>query len=185
MGKRPKRRQNRNDDNNDPTTAETTTTTTSNKKKIASTSILDPIIDEETTDNLHFEDPFVDQYEDEDDEHEQQQQEQGSHSHASMEINDNSKPKPTTTTPTSTPQTIQSWNPLTSTPLTPGTKLEIDESAYKMHHSLTPDWPALSFDIFKRHVRGRQDSIPTFYDCRGGITGGCGGSESIDVDEVE
>ena len=44
---------------------------------------------------------------------------------------------------------ILSWNPLTSDPLPPGTEMEMDETAYSMHHSVSPEWPSLSLDLLR------------------------------------
>jgi len=84
---------------------------------------------------------------------------------ATATINTNTiTPPKTTPTPSSSkptdPQTIQSWNPLISAPLNPNTRLKIDESAYKMHHSLTPDWPALSFDVLHNRFRDARTRFP-------------------------
>lgn len=54
---------------------------------------------------------------------------------------------------------VQSWNPLTSA-LDPGTKLEVDETAYKMHHSLTSEWPALSFDFLRDSLGESRTRFP-------------------------
>jgi ribosome assembly protein RRB1 len=54
---------------------------------------------------------------------------------------------------------VQSWNPLTSS-LAPGTKLEVDETAYKMHHSLTPEWPSLSFDFLRDNLGESRTRFP-------------------------
>lgn len=97
--------------------------------------------EEETKDNLRFEDPFVEEVaEDEDGEWEDDDEDRDNQSHqggiddAGIEI-------------------VQSWNPLTGEPLEPGQKLEMDPAAYKMHHALTPEWPSLTFD-FLRDDRG-------------------------------
>ena len=67
----------------------------------------------------------------------------------------------TAATPTSSdPTAVHSWNPLTSAPLDPDTRLEIDESAYKMHHSLTPDWPGLSFDVLPDALGDARTQFP-------------------------
>lgn len=99
----------------------------------------DRILLDETPDNLRFEDPFEDEFEPEefaDGEEEEMQDESG-------EVQ----------------QSVKAWNPLTST-LDPNTKLEVDESAYKMHHSLTPEWPALSFDIIRDNLGESRTRFP-------------------------
>ncbi len=108
-----------------------------------------PIVHEETKDNLIFEDPFEDEYEKEDivmgDDDQQAEQ--------MVDNNDTVDEK------TAGDTKVQSWNPLTST-LDPGTKLEVDDSAYKMHHSLTPEWPALSFDIVRDNLGESRTRFP-------------------------
>ena len=43
------------------------------------------------------------------------------------------------------PAQIKTWNPFMGN--TTGEELEMDETAYKMHHALTPEWPSLTLDI--------------------------------------
>jgi len=90
--------------------------------------------EKETPDNLKYEDPFADEYEEEEEIH------QGGDE--SMELVGN-EDKEILNLP------VRSWNPLTCEPLEPGTTLEMDETAYKMHHSLIPEWSSLSFNILR------------------------------------
>lgn len=133
MGKKSKRKQNSTGGSN----AKNKTTT---KKDDQPSTILD-----ETPDNLRFEDPFEDVYEKEnvviDGEEEEMMVEDNNQNDNEEQLRQQQQQQVNQTK-------VQSWNPLTST-LEPGTKLEVDESAYKMHHSLTPEWPALSFDIVR------------------------------------
>jgi ribosome assembly protein RRB1 len=102
-------------------------------------------VEEETKDNLRFEDPFEDEFEDEDDimdeaeGGEEENYEDGDHLERAG---------------------VRSWNPLTCAPLDPGTKLEIDDTAYKMHHSLTPEWPSLSFEILRDSLGDQRKRFP-------------------------
>jgi ribosome assembly protein RRB1 len=110
-----------------------------NPKKISERKNDNRILLDETPENLRFEDPFEDEFEPEeiaDGEEQNIQQDSG-------EVQ----------------QSIKAWNPLTST-LDPNTKLEVDESAYKMHHSLTPEWPALSFDIIRDNLGESRTRFP-------------------------
>lgn len=104
------------------------------EKKTSNTTLLD-----ETLDNLRFEDPFEDEFEPE-------------------EIMDDVDDLQDDLAEKEMPN-VKSWNPLTST-LDPNTKLEVDESAYKMHHSLTPEWPALSFDIIRDKLGESRSRFP-------------------------
>jgi ribosome assembly protein RRB1 len=92
---------------------------------------------DETPDNLRFEDPFEDEFEPE-------------------EITDGEEEN---IQDGEVQQSVKAWNPLTST-LDPNTKLEVDESAYKMHHSLTPEWPALSIDIIRDNLGESRTRFP-------------------------
>mmetsp|Transcript_5217 Transcript_5217/g.7720 ORF Transcript_5217/g.7720 Transcript_5217/m.7720 type:complete len:556 (-) Transcript_5217:393-2060(-) len=134
MGKKSKRKQSSGGSN-----AKNSNKTTAKRDDRPSATLLD-----ETPDNLHFEDPFEDVYEQENAVMggEEEEEEEGM-----MEDNDKEQGEQQQQQQMNETK-IQSWNPLTST-LEPGTKLEVDESAYKMHHSLTPEWPALSFDIVR------------------------------------
>jgi len=54
---------------------------------------------------------------------------------------------------------IKSWNPFLSSN-TSSTPLEMDETAYKMHHA-TPEWPSLSLDILPdRHLGDNRTRFP-------------------------
>ena len=86
----------------------------------------DDTIEEETKDNLQFQDPFVEEYADDDEWDDDDPEADGQ----DVEI-------------------VQSWNPLTGEKLQAGQKLEMDPSAYKMHHAMTGEWPSLSFDFVK------------------------------------
>lgn len=93
----------------------------------------------ETKDNLRFEDPYADEIEEEDvvDEDYEEDEEM-------VETDD----------------VIQSWNPLTGEALAPGQELEMDPSAYKMHHGLTPEWPSLSFDFLRDDLGESRTRFP-------------------------
>ena len=56
-------------------------------------------------------------------------------------------------------EVIQSWHPLMGgTP--PDEPLEMDPSAYKMYHTLTPEWPSLSFDFLKDNLGDARQRFP-------------------------
>lgn len=116
-------------------------------RKDAKPTLLDDI--PETKDNLRFEDPYEDVYENEIDEGIEQNVggTEDMNENGALNSDDN-------------PPTVQSWNPLSSEKLDPGTKLEIDDTAYKMHHSMTPDWPSLSFDIIRDNMGDQRTRFP-------------------------
>jgi ribosome assembly protein RRB1 len=99
--------------------------------------------DEETKDNLRFEDPFIEEYVEEDDAFDE-----GADGDVMKDINEDGGM-----------EIIQSWNPLTSA-LEPGEKLEMDVSAYKMHHALSPEWPSLSFDFLRDELGESRTRFP-------------------------
>ena len=133
MGKKSKRKQ----------SSSTDTTSTVQKlaaKKDDKTTILD-----ETPTNLRFEDPFEDEFEEEEVMDDYEDIEDDADGTKEEGMHDDQK--------------VQSWNPLTSA-LDPGTKLEVDETAYKMHHSLTSEWPALSFDFLRDSLGESRTRFP-------------------------
>lgn len=100
-------------------------------------------VEVETKDTLRFEDPYIeecdeDDWEDEDDDDDDEKQ---AAVESEMEI-------------------VQSWNPLTGEALQPGEKLEMDPSAYKMHHALSPEWPCLSFDFLRDDLGESRSRFP-------------------------
>ena len=107
----------------------------------------------ETAENLRFQDPYIDEYEEEevmDDQDSNLGDDQkmpaglasrDPHHYDGQDV-------------------VQSWNPLTSDPLAPGEKLEVDPSAYKMLHGLTPEWPSLSFDLIRDDLGENRTRFP-------------------------
>jgi len=101
--------------------------------------------DVESPDNLKFEDPFVEQFAEEDDEEwddVEEDEEEGNDEGGDGE------------------EVIQSWNPLAAPRMEPGQKLEMDPSAYKLYHALTPEWPSLSFDFVRDQLGESRTRFP-------------------------
>ena len=102
---------------------------------------------DETKDDLQFEDPFPEEYEDEefveeDDDEEWDDAEGNEDGGGDVEV-------------------IQSWHPLAGdAKLEPGEKLEMDPAAYKMHHAMTADWPSLSFDFVRDDLGESRTRFP-------------------------
>ena len=103
---------------------------------------------EETKDNLRFEDPYVEEIEEEnvvdagdDDEWDDVEDDGASSPAAGYDV-------------------IQSWNPLTGERLKEGQELEMDPTAYKMHHGLTAEWPSLSFDFVRDDLGDHRTRFP-------------------------
>lgn len=136
MGKKSKRKQSSN----------------SSSQKLATKKDSKPTLLDETSDNLHFEDPFEDEFEEEEVMGDEMNDEMNDDANENKveDANENIDENSTT---------VQSWNPLTSE-LDPGATLEVDESAYKMHHSITPEWPSLSFDIIRDNLGESRTRFP-------------------------
>ena len=100
---------------------------------------------------LQCEDPYEDLYEDEDDVSYEDVYE-SSGDEEDMVQDDPVDTQPSTNNNNNQQQEITSWNPFTAPP--PTTELQINESAYKMHHALTPEWPSLSLDILSDRTLG-------------------------------
>ena len=100
--------------------------------------------EEETAENLRFEDPFVDVVVD--DAIQQEDEEDDEDDDDTMKDADNV-------------EVIQSWHPLMGG-LPPDEPLEMDASAYKMYHTLTPEWPSLSFDFLRDALGDARQRFP-------------------------
>lgn len=149
MGKKSKRK------STEPTIQEAPTSSTpSLEEESRPAPSLRPATDP-TTDQLQCEDPYEDLYESEDDiSYEDVYESSGDEADDVMDteggerklppINENDGAAP--------PAKVTSWNPFQGN--SKDTTLEMDESAYKMHHALTPEWPSLSLDIVPDRTLG-------------------------------
>jgi ribosome assembly protein RRB1 len=118
----------------------------------------------ETADNLQLEDPYEDIYEEEedDDSYEDVYESSGDEDDEYMEAMNEGDITAAAAAAAATkgpklpppinindgevqPAQIKTWNPFMGN--TTGEQLEMDETAYKMHHALTPEWPSLTLDI--------------------------------------
>merc|ERR1712007_147745 len=115
---------------------------------------------EETADNLQCEDPYEDIYEDDDDvsyedvyessgdEEEDEYMEamaiDGNTTAASHQQQKSKAPPSINKLDGTLPTTqVKSYNPFLGNSSNQGSDpLEMDETAYKMHHALTPEWPS-------------------------------------------
>ncbi len=67
---------------------------------------------------------------------------------------------PTTNDECPPPARIQTWNPFLYNN-NGGAELEMDETAYKMHHALSPEWPSLTLDVVPdKHFGERRSRFP-------------------------
>ena len=112
------------------------------------------IEDEETKDNLRFEDPYVEEYVIDEDEDAEEEEEEV--------VDDDMKPPSATATDHGAEllELVQAWNPLTGQTLEAGEELEMDPSAYKMHHAVSPEWPSLSFDFLRDNLGEARTRFP-------------------------
>ncbi|GMH64087.1 hypothetical protein TrRE_jg13022 [Triparma retinervis] len=109
---------------------------------------------EETFENLKFEDPFEDEFEDNDMEIVDAKEGDDVDADGDVEGGDDAMGAKSTSTSTSTsaaPDAAaaakQAWMP--GKKLEENEVLEYDQSAYTMYHALKPEWPCLSFDIVR------------------------------------
>ncbi|KAL3787998.1 hypothetical protein HJC23_004069 [Cyclotella cryptica] len=102
--------------------------------------------------NLQCEDPYEDLYEDDEESYEDVYESSGDEGeYDEMAIDYDKLPAISDNDGSCLPSKITSWNPFQSHDKS---NLEMDESAYKMHHALTPEWPSLSLDILPDRTLG-------------------------------
>lgn len=146
MGKKSKRNRSK---NNCDTTAKSATIGENETEEVLENTIPPSLRpnnenETETADNLRFEDPFPDQFEEEDIVSDNDEDNNDNDDDNRMEEDvDNDKPVP--------------WTPWGCSP---EEKLEIDPRAYKMHHALTAEWPSLSFDFVKDTLGENRTRFP-------------------------
>jgi ribosome assembly protein RRB1 len=92
--------------------------------------------EEETLENLRFEDPYEDEFE----------EEVIVQAGSDNELVDEDR-KIESEESDKNAEAVKAWTPAQG--LEPGQNLEMDELAYTMHHGVTPEWPALSFDFIR------------------------------------
>lgn len=105
------------------------------------------------TDELQCEDPYEDVYEEDDDVSYEDVYESSGDEEEMLDV----ETKLPTKLPTinvnerNNATKVTAWNPFQGGNTS---NLEMDESAYKMHHALTPEWPSLSLDIVSDRTLG-------------------------------
>jgi ribosome assembly protein RRB1 len=126
--------------------------------------------EEEGPDNLRFEDPFPDEYEEEDVADEDW-------SDADDEVIDGDDDEDLVGAAASNNKSssknhksgmedaVQAWNPFSTADdahepqqHNANVKLEMDPTAYKLHHALTPEWPSLSLDFVRDNLGVRSNT---------------------------
>jgi ribosome assembly protein RRB1 len=114
--------------------------------------------EEETMENLRFEDPFVDEIvedDDGDDDVMDDNDDEEEYNDDDDDEEDDSKAGGI--------EVIQSWHPLMGGEQPEA--LEMDPTAYKMHHTLTPEWPSLSFDFLRDDLGDARKRFPHSFIC--------------------
>lgn len=122
-------------------------------------------VEEETKDNLRFEDPYVDELIEEEDIVDDDE-----------EMDDDDEEVDMKAPPSSSSgrkmnivgdlgedvELIQSWHPLMGHrgDGDEGQELEMETSAYKMYQTLTPEWPSLSFDLLRDNQGENRQRFP-------------------------
>ncbi|KAL3774380.1 hypothetical protein ACHAW5_009077 [Stephanodiscus triporus] len=88
-----------------------------------------------------------DDYEDDDDDYEDVYESSGDEGHDDDEAHGDAfaPPGDPSAAPADVPSRVRAWNPFLGE--ADASKLEMDETAYKMHHALTPEWPSLTLDV--------------------------------------
>lgn len=140
------------------------------KKKAPATNDA-PVVEEETMDNLRFEDPYVDEIikeedvvdDDEDaDDDDMDEEEEVDMKQASSSTSSGRKMNIIGDLGDDV-EVIQSWHPLMGHregKEDEELELEMDPSAYKMYQTLTPEWPSLSFDLLKDNLGDNRQRFP-------------------------
>jgi ribosome assembly protein RRB1 len=125
--------------------------------------------EEETKDNLRFQDPFIEEFRQESDDDDDDDDGEWE----DMEDDDDQDGAAgggggkiggagggTRAAGAADYEVIHSWNPLTGEPLQPGQTLEMDASAYKMHHAMAGEWPSLTFDFLRDDLGDHRTRFP-------------------------
>eukprot|EP00941_MAST-03F_sp_MAST-3F-sp1_P001621 g1621.t1 len=103
---------------------------------------------QESADNLHFEDPFEDEFASEDEQHT---------SEMALDMKESSDGA--AAGKGDTPRNQEIWNPM-ERPLQDGETLDYDASAYTMYHSLNTEWPCLSIAVIKDNLGASRTKYP-------------------------
>jgi ribosome assembly protein RRB1 len=137
----------------------------------------------ETKENLRFEDPFVDEIIQEEDvvenNDDDDDDDDSDDDDDDMEGEEDESMKPPSTAGAAATnrskmnmseigggddvEVIQSWHPLMGHKKEDGKEeieLEMDPTAYKMYHTLTPEWPSLSFDLLRDNLGENRQRYP-------------------------
>ena len=118
---------------------------------------------EETLDNLNFEDPFEDEFEEEEgiegDDSEDDEDGSSSAMTDGAEAASSSSSSSSSSSKVAAPLPAkQAWMP--GSELAADETLEYDSSAYTMYHAIKPEWPCLTFDILRDNLGTNRTRFP-------------------------
>jgi ribosome assembly protein RRB1 len=108
----------------------------------------------ETMENLRFEDPFVEEVVEDDDGDDDVMDDEEEYNDEDDDDEDKQD---------GGIEVIQSWHPLMGGEQPEA--LEMDPTAYRMHHTLTPEWPSLSFDFLRDDLGDARKRFPHSFIC--------------------
>lgn len=114
---------------------------------------------EQDGDELVFEDPFGDEFEDEEIEEDDQQEDDDDNDERADGGDDDRMDADDDQDVDEAPKQV--WRPGVDR-LEEGETLEYDPSAYVMYHSLTTEWPCLSFDFLKDNLGENRQRVSFF-----------------------
>mmetsp|Transcript_4376 Transcript_4376/g.12564 ORF Transcript_4376/g.12564 Transcript_4376/m.12564 type:complete len:530 (-) Transcript_4376:234-1823(-) len=121
-------------------------------------------LEEETKDNLRFEDPYVDELIEEDDVVDDDEDMDEDDEEVDMKAGGSSNVRKMNLVGDlgDDVELIHSWHPLMGhrEGNDEDLELEMDPSAYKMYQTLTPEWPALSFDLLRDNLGDNRQRFP-------------------------
>ena len=122
-----------------------------------------PELEEETKDNLRFEDPYVDELIEEEDVVNDDEDMEDDEEDVDMKAGATTSGRKMNIVGDlgDDVELIQSWHPLMGhRDGEEDLELEMDPSAYKMHQTLTPEWPSLSFDLLRDNLGDNRQRFP-------------------------
>jgi ribosome assembly protein RRB1 len=128
----------------------------------------EPVRREESKDNLQFEDPFVEPFEEEE-----------------YIVNEDDDDEIEDDDDDNNNVAVQSWNPFAQDFASSADEpLEMEPSAYKMYHAFTADWPCLSFDFLADPKGAARTKFPHSFHAVFGTQAAHGSSNHITVVHV-
>ena len=136
----------------------------SSAKRSTPATSAEPAVEVETKDNLRFEDPYADELIEEDAVNDDEEMDEDDEEEVDMKAAASSSGRKMNIVGDlgDDVELIQSWHPLMGHrgDGEEDLELEMDPSAYKMHQTLTPEWPSLSFDLLRDNLGDNRQRFP-------------------------